>query len=1382
MQYCPQVEHLHAQVAPDMPIGAFVSAISPQALGFQSRDQLYAPVEFAVQIAGPLNGAAGAIRVKVPVHANPDWLPVMKHRFAAMIGGSVQARTLDFRTVDGRSISTVPVEQLHRVGKLHVFAGDKELRLPQVPAIPIEYSVTKMRDIDRWITDTVEDKLPALVARYLAPCKNAEELQAAVRGDGPLVKAIEGAIQGADRVAWAEFVRTRHVNAPVVMPAEEANRAAHAIASDVLLGEVRRMVEAAAPQIKQHFHQVESARIAKELTGRQNPDHYAPIAGLSAAAPSTQGDAIENIHEFYRDLAEDIVTTPHVREAISAVLYTRPMTAIGCRWHENQEPIVAGGAGTVPSSTTPASAVTTPSTIRTFAGIQTRITYDGAYDVSRVEGLRRALATVLGVNPRDVSVMDQHQGSLVIDYFITVDQSILTATVQKINTLPTSVTGVLKIQLFDSGPSVTSSKAFPPYVPTSPSGAGGNPEDALRNVKTWAELQTWLSTNLGNVLFANEKDDAANRKAYDKLALLVPSIRSEFKDEEDTGLVYSLYEMFPASEKNGYDIKQDSWTTWDWVDVYLYGIASRFRVSQRRDQYATFEDAVNTSIDYHVIVDLMNKNNVVGDEATQIREFILRMPTTNRDLDKMKSIAARFPDNVKTKVADPSGRLLRGTSNKDWVKTIIKRKMAVDAGMKIADLLVAEAKSSSAVDVMALAMHTHLAGKKISDLYASPTQLKTILQGLRIDPSMMVSPTVQVIEQAIQNKIDTVQSNASAAAKTAAQAAALTQQQIQDAKENTIALTNAADLIISGMDTASERATIANDRAVQVGSGISDLATAAAVNVAATKFQQVSVLRSEFAKVLQSAVDKLTQARNASDLAGIQSANADADKDIQTADKYYADVNILANEIEAAANNAEAAAAAAAAAASQPQPVVNVQGKEYKVQKSIVAAYETATSDIAVWKILLERIRKGLVTTDEQKLTEAISIQYYTYKRVTPPFNWFEIVTSGAQKDPEIRGNKTISEFKITIKTMLNMNVKGITFGDVENTLTQIVNDDTTFDLIDVSIDPHHPWNAMIHHSAQPAMGGAYPAYYNAMHTKQDMTAQAPYMGNAADTYRSYHLFGGVPIAPLGGLERIGYHIGSHQKRCEKTSRAFEEIHEKARTADLLDRDTHGDSKNFRSQVRGFSDMNSELPPLVPLVRAPTSKAPPVLPIGSKAQDMLLINCHADNSSGDESDKKSPRPSMKSMYGSNVNSELPPLVPLKRAPVSKAPPVVPIGDELPPLVPLVRAPISKAPPVVPIGSEAQAMLPIDNNLSDDDDIEADISSANRAQMLLGSMFDSDSDSDVDINDQYPAAPIRASVASRVIPPCPPTIALIEAEEDDNPFGMPTLKQALSKKK
>lgn len=1133
MQYCAQVEHLHAQVAPDMPIGAFVSAINPQALGFQSRDQLYAPVEFAVQIAGPLNGAAGAIRVKVPVHANPNWLPVMKHRFAAMIGGAVQAQSLDFRTVDGRSISTVPVEQLHRVGKLHVFVQDKELRLPQVPAIPIEYSVTKMRDIDRWITDTVEDKLPALVARYLAPCKNAEELQAAVRGDGPLVKAIEGAIQGADRVAWAEFVRTRHVNAPVVMPAEEANRAAHAIASDVLLGEVRRMVEAAAPQIKQHFHQVESARIAKELTGRQNPDHYAPIAGLSAAAPPTQGDAIENIHEFYRDLAEDIVTTPHVREAISAVIYTRPMTAIGCRWHaapgeeENAGAAPRGGGG----------------------GEKGR--FDEGYE------------EVSPLSPRG----EKPGGELTSaeKEFLNLNQDELANLLQK-----------------SYAPSDDTSEALDL--------AKKKLQDAYSHIFDGKHL-TEL-TALVNVFDQPYKDKVGIEGTTKGLGTLwewavdanrmVTTIVTGEEQPRSARTDFLMNALFRRARL---------YVTSKQFDQELLNIANNVSIGSTRNRAQR-------------LIDLLYANKITFTELTKtyvIPDETLRSVATNLSVDAPSDLFVYDTGALTTYIEN--------------LVQLERTRIAKESSGKGKS----EADDSSSIEVI------------------GP---KPIVPVINIPPKSS-------------------ESGASSA---------------EEAEESML----------------SPRRDVPTDVPTE------------------SALEKDSYAKLDSAYAYFEAVTKR-----------IKELPADMTKGQK--------VNLALAFLEGGRLAAEKLQSSDAVNATRVSGWLDMNQGELKAD-DFLKTYESTLWNFmkTINEILAETKLPGLVST----------------------------------------GYRTGKKLRIYSQRYLASNP------------------------IKSSIEAHHPWNAMIHHNAQPAMGGAYPDYYNAMHTKQDMTTQAPYIGDASDTYRAYHLFGGVPVAPLGGLERIGCHVGRHRKHCEKMGKAFAKKHKNARVADQADRDVDiaRDSDRFRKQVRGNFGVNSELPPLVPLVRAPvgssSSKAPPVVPISSKAPPV--------------------RP---------LGDDLPPLVPLVRAPSSsKAPPVLPIdchmSDSDSDNEKLLKDDISHAdmllgdavdldaesprhvgvsidsrrtlpsslnmPPLVPIGKKAPAVLPIDGNVSasdDDDDlyVEGNIS---RAQMLLGSMFDDDDD----------FAPVRASVASRVIPPCPPTIALIEAEEDDNPFGMPTLKQALAAKR
>jgi hypothetical protein len=67
-------------------------------------------------------------------------------------------------------------------------------------------------------------------------------------------------------------------------------------------------------------------------------------------------------------------------------------------------------------------------------------------------------------------------------------------------------------------------------------------------------------------------------------------------------------------------------------------------------------------------------------------------------------------------------------------------------------------------------------------------------------------------------------------------------------------------------------------------------------------------------------------------------------------------------------------------------------------------------------------------------------------------------------------------------------------------------------------IEAHHPWNALIHHSLYP-VNGTYPTYYNVLHTKQDMSKDAPYVGgDLNETYKYYHMFMGGAMLPPGKM------------------------------------------------------------------------------------------------------------------------------------------------------------------------------------------------------------------------------------------------------------------------
>jgi len=76
---------------------------------------------------------------------------------------------------------------------------------------------------------------------------------------------------------------------------------------------------------------------------------------------------------------------------------------------------------------------------------------------------------------------------------------------------------------------------------------------------------------------------------------------------------------------------------------------------------------------------------------------------------------------------------------------------------------------------------------------------------------------------------------------------------------------------------------------------------------------------------------------------------------------------------------------------------------------------------------------------------------------------------------------------------------------------------------------PHHPWNALVHHTIEPATG-SYPTYYKQLHTKQDMTADAEFAADPEETYRAFHAFSGAPITVGGGALIGGCSGKKHHK------------------------------------------------------------------------------------------------------------------------------------------------------------------------------------------------------------------------------------------------------------
>jgi len=355
--FTKEVRDVHRALAPHIPIAHFVEALEPAHFGLANREQFYAPISFGVQISGPIGGAAGAIRVNVPVHANADgWLDLMKRRFARMISmPQLSVEEMEFRTVTGKSLATIALDQLPRVGKLNLFVQGELLRLPEVPPIPVEYSANKMHDIASWIAEHIEQALPDQLSRELnRHASSAATLEAALLPEGPVQRLVESAVMGKDAAAWTEFVRTRHMHSPEEMSVDEATKTAKQIARDALV-HLRALVEAAAPQIKEALGAQESARAAAALqkkagAGREDAHLYAPLLGNNASSSSTSSSlGAHSIPHLMESLSEETCASPALHKAIASALHTRALpTPIGdgCRWAvKNRGARGSGGAG-----------------------------------------------------------------------------------------------------------------------------------------------------------------------------------------------------------------------------------------------------------------------------------------------------------------------------------------------------------------------------------------------------------------------------------------------------------------------------------------------------------------------------------------------------------------------------------------------------------------------------------------------------------------------------------------------------------------------------------------------------------------------------------------------------------------------------------------------------------------------------------------------------------------------------------------------------------------------------------------------------------------------------------------------------------------------------
>lgn len=1146
--YTAQVRHLHDQLAPTLPIEAFVDALEPTELGLQSRDQLYAPVSFTVQISGPISGAAGAIRVQVPVHANPHWLEVMKQRFVDMLGpqgAQMDPDDMDFRTVSGQSIETIglqDLEALHHVGKLNLFVGDKMMRLPSVPAIPVEYSARKVADIERWLVDTVDEHVPELVARHLAPCKTAHEIDAAIRGDGPLVKSLVQCIQSSNggRAKWAEFVRTRHVNSPMVLDPKEADLAATTIARDVLLSEVRRFVDAAAPQINAHLKSLESRRLQQEAQNRgANGEFYAPVLGaVSPTGPQGPESTIENSHIFYRDLAQDMLSVPQVRENIIEALYVRPMTSVGCRWHGGKTP-AADELGELKDKYKRAErklkelrARKTPSPAEVAAAEAKAAKARDAYKTAKAK--RKAEKGAGGKTSKRTYVLSSSSqpgkargtiGRRVRSFFDTLTPEQLASVREKVKRPELSTVEVLEQRIAMSqervGKAGTVGEVLQKRIHSGWRILGKQTYEEALDDFTRVILALVARAEVEDTSLTQEEVVETIRTAFD--AFYLKLVREGKNQDEDTSVFLWLSSLAALSILG--------------TDSLAYS-KNVGRVGEARD---ALPQNVAEMREYFALRGAEQIVRLANTPTSRLRDNLLhqrlalarRMKGQSDEqiqalLNALKGGDIQYVENFTFQAPDEDGVAEVLETN----DRLIRQRLDADRLKKYANAATGSAKST---------------WQKLRDWWNSEEE------------SEAVSPS-QAPLSPIQSLLEEMKGPGYTANRDDFEGFLFEFREVRG--ETFLSLEDALQDAFVGSEEQKILMNYVKEKAREHGFPAP--------------------------KTTQDAIDSIVEY-------------------VQNDGTWPTQEDV---EVE------------------RPKRVI----KRVKAKQANEGARIPLADIDSAWAWL---------TTKTNNPTRADLRAF---------FDAFYDNAGDAEKD--LASSAYLYNDLSSLRASLKIPLDGKKKPDLARVLVAAAY--SAPEVVLAHIEAHHPWNAQIHHTIQP-MAGAYPAYYNVHHTKQDLSKNAPYAGDLASTYAAYHMFAGVPIAPAVGYTRIGCKAMKEAKK-----RIINRLHKEQRELDEAGI-APASQERYLQYVRGKGLRNRDFV---------ESQAPPV----------QLVGCGAS----DEEDERDAR------MGSEVappvlplGDELPPLVSLHVG-SEVPPPVLPLEDELPPLVSLHVG--SEVPPLVPLKS------------------------------------------------------------------------------------------------
>lgn len=321
MKYSPSFISAHKRLAPALPIGRFADIVNPQAIGFNSQKDFYAPVRFSVQVA---EGVTGGMRLDVATEKNPNWLQDMKDQLAETLNLSSTGDSIELKTVTGKPLDQVHPTQLHNVGKLYVYKKDAEkpVFLSALPSVPAEYRVTKVADLKTWV-NKLGDFIPNAVAAVLKG-KDSHELEAALRNEGEVVKAIEKQLNGQN---WAEFVRLHQSNSSKTpLKSEEAQKLLHKVSKQIL-AYVRNFVGAAREQVKTQIAVEQAQKIRASLQVSKEDEHFLKPVLSGTEASSSSSSPLTGNNKLFQTLVEDALSVPTLHKSLIGAIYNFDTTS-----------------------------------------------------------------------------------------------------------------------------------------------------------------------------------------------------------------------------------------------------------------------------------------------------------------------------------------------------------------------------------------------------------------------------------------------------------------------------------------------------------------------------------------------------------------------------------------------------------------------------------------------------------------------------------------------------------------------------------------------------------------------------------------------------------------------------------------------------------------------------------------------------------------------------------------------------------------------------------------------------------------------------------------------------------------------------------------------